>query len=217
MNRKTLSLSILGLFAVSSFFSCKKEKVRTEVEKPTIEIKEVGLSNSKTVYAGHDLHLEAEVKAPGKIANVKLQITLKSTNYGWDFIKTYTTGYAGLKNADFHEHIDVPENATIGEYEVLIMVTDELGNKVQDKAGFDVKRDLTLPSATGTVINRNGNLLNVTSAISAPNKLAKVSVEVQSSAWTKMFDYTDATWWEKPIIRSTKAWSCRRHSPDITT
>ncbi|HMR85365.1 MAG TPA: DUF4625 domain-containing protein [Niabella sp.] len=182
--------SIFGLFIIGFLFSCKKENNGTL--KPEVVIKEVGVGNSKIAYPGNSLHLDADITAPGKIGSIKLQITLASTNYGWDFVKTYTEGYAGAKNTNFHVDVEVPENATAGQYNLLLIVTDEQGEKTQKKAGFEIVKDATLPVANNAQAKLNGDMLNVTANISAPNKIAKIAIEVQSPAWTKAFDYTDA-------------------------
>lgn len=45
------------------------------------------------------------------------------------------TTFKGLKNAHVHEHIDVPQDANIGEYHVVIVVVDEAGNSVDTEDG----------------------------------------------------------------------------------
>ncbi|RZK40935.1 MAG: DUF4625 domain-containing protein [Pedobacter sp.] len=191
MNNSLVLKGMILLCSISIFISCKKEPI-TATESPNLEIKEVGTANSRIVYAGQDLHLDAEIKAPQKIASVKVQITLKATNYGWSFIKTYTDGYQGSKNVRFHEHIDVPENALAGIYDLLMIATDENGNKTQSITNFEIKRDASLPSATGTLLKLSGNTLTVSTNVSAPNKLAKIAVQLQSPSWTRQFEYIDS-------------------------
>jgi len=179
-------------------FSCGKDEDTPPKEEDVagetlaLVIREVGIGNSRVVYAKQDLHVDAKVTAPDKIAYVKMQITLAETNYGWDFIKTYTTGYEGLKNTDFHEHVDVPENASPGNYELLLIAVDELGQRVQAKAGFEIRKDADLPSFNNPRATLNNGMLHITAGISAPKKIATVDIEVQSSAWTKMYEHTDA-------------------------
>jgi hypothetical protein len=191
MTTKLFKLWIVGLLATGFLFSCKKDKGLTP-EEAAITVKEVGLNNSKIAYSGNDLHIDATVTAPAKIVNIKVQITLAESNYGWDFVKTYTGAYAGSKNADFHEHIDVPESARAGTYTLLIIVTDELGRKTQAKADFTIIKDLSLPRITNVALKAtSASILNISGGINAPNKIAKLVVEVQSSAWTREFIYTD--------------------------
>jgi hypothetical protein len=191
MKNRLMKLCVAGLLAATCLFSCKKEDAPF-LEKPVVTINEVGSNNSRIAYTGNNLHLDAKVKAPGKVASIKLQITLANSNYGWDVVKTYTTPYAGVKNADFHEHIDVPENARPGMYTLLIVVTDEAGEKAQAKVDFEVIKDLSLPSLTGASLKPvSASALNVSGLILAPNKAERVVIEVQLSAWTKEFTYTD--------------------------
>ncbi len=182
-------------------FSCGKEEGTPPKEEDmppggsetlALVIREAGIGNSKVVYAGQDLHVEAGITAPKRIAHIKMQITLAETNYGWDFIKTYTTGYTGLENVDFHEHVDVPENARPGNYELLLIAVDELGERVQAKADFEIRKDADLPVFTSPRVTLFGGMLRITAGISAPKKIAKVDIEVQSSAWTNMYAHTDA-------------------------
>lgn len=192
MNKKFILLSVLGLLIVSSFFSCKKENTLETAEKLDIVIKEVGIDNNMKVYAGQDLHIDADVTATRKISSIKIQITLAETNYGWDFTKTYTTGYVNLKNANFHEHIDVPDNAKAGKYELLIIVTDELGEKVQQKVEFEIVKDPTLPVLKGISLKVvSPSMLNISGLVNAPNKIKELSVEVQSADWTKVFKFLE--------------------------
>ena len=204
MKNKFIKLWVAGLLVATCLFSCKKDEAPV-AEGPAITIKEVGINNSKVAYSGNDLHLDAEIKAQGKIASIKLQITLAETTYGWDFVKTYTIPYAGLKNADFHEHIHVPENAKAGTYTLLIIVTDESGEKTQSKVDFQVIRDLSLPRITEASLKATSNsTLNLTGVIQATNKIAKLLVEVQSSAWTREFIYTDAAMVDQSTFRLNK-------------
>jgi hypothetical protein len=191
MKNRLMKLCVAGVLAATCLFSCKKEDAPV-LEKPVVTINEVGSNNSRIAYTGNNLHLDAEVKAPGKVASIKLQITLANSNYGWDVVKTYTTPYSGVKNASFHEHIDVPENARPGMYTLLIVVTDEAGEKAQARVDFEVIKDLSLPSLTGASLKLvSASALNVSGLILAPNKVERVVIEVQSSAWTKEFTYTD--------------------------
>ena len=87
------------------------------------------------------MHVDAEILAPQKIANIQLIIhsenghadataQLSTMNIGtWEVDSIYTKGYAGVKNTDFHEHIDVPASAALGHYHVHIKVTDMVGNQ----------------------------------------------------------------------------------------
>ena len=45
--------------------------------------------------------------------------------------------FKGLRNANVHEHIAVPDTANLGEYHVVIVVVDEAGNSVDTENGDD--------------------------------------------------------------------------------
>jgi len=120
-----------------------------DVIAPEVEIIEIGYENSGVAYAGHDLHIDAEIVAKGKIDNVRLTIHAgdehlkESHNHHeeWQVDTTYTTSFTGNKNRDFHEHIDVPEHAEAGEYHLHLYVTDMEGNQSSAEGHFDVIHD----------------------------------------------------------------------------
>lgn len=193
MKSRLILFGVFFTLTASSFLSCSKEEALETNAKPSVLLKEVGTENTKVAYAGQDLHLDAEVIAPDRIAHIKLQITRAETNYGWDFIKTYTERYVGLQNADFHEHIDVPDDARTGIYTVLIIVTDERGEKSQDKVDFEISSDPSLPLIKNiAVTTSSSSIIHVSGQIQANNRIKKLEIEVQSSAWTKVFSYTDS-------------------------
>jgi len=193
MKNRSVNLALPFLAATLSLFSCEKNEdaPATAVEKPTLTINEVGVKNSKLAYPGQDLHIDADIAAPGGIRNIKLQITLAQTDYGWDFAKTYADGYAGAKNASFHIHVDVPEDARPGIYTLLIIVTDGQDQRTQQKTEFEVKRDPALPVINGLSLAATASVLHLSGRITAANKIEKIAVEVQSSAWTRVFENTD--------------------------
>ncbi|WP_410221146.1 DUF4625 domain-containing protein [Pedobacter sp.] len=171
-------------------FSCKKEVVSTEAE-PVINIREIRVNNNKTAYTGQDLHIDAQINAQEKIKSIKLQITLAESGFGWSFLSTYTKSYEGLKKADFHEHINVPNDAKTGDYNLLIIVTDERGKRSEAKVNFKVIKDLNLPVINNIVLKTSSTNLNISGEINAPNKIERLEVELQSSAWTRELVYND--------------------------
>ncbi len=180
--------SVLFLFVVSA---CNKEQDDKMAAQPLISLTEVGYENSKVAYTGHDLHIDAEINAEGKIADIRLQITLKNSGFGWDFLKIYTDGYTGLRNAQFHEHISIPEDARTGTYTLVLIVTDEAGNRSELTSDFEIRKDLSLPSISNIQLNVNGGNLIVACTLNAVNKIAQLEVEIQSSGWSKTFTYEE--------------------------
>lgn len=143
--KQLLLISIL--LGTLVFTSCKND------QSPTIEFHELGMNNTRTVNAGGDLHIDAEILAPLKIASIRLEIhsdeehgnnasTLEGTHEDqfseWEVDILYTGKYVGLKNTDFHEHIDVPATATPGHYHLLLIVTDMEGNQTKAEAEIEV-------------------------------------------------------------------------------
>jgi hypothetical protein len=51
---------------------------------------------------------------------------------------TYTEGYAGVINAEFHEHIDIPEDFTEGEYHFHLVVTDTDGRQATEEQAIQL-------------------------------------------------------------------------------
>lgn len=138
MKKNLLAVALLVL-TVGVFTSCEK------IDPPVISNVEIGSNNSKTAFAGGDLHLEAEIVAEGKIANIRLVIhpeeagevhapgmkisQVAGTTEAWEVDSIYTGVYANVKNTTFHEHIEVSANAEAGHYHLHLYVTDLEGNQ----------------------------------------------------------------------------------------
>jgi hypothetical protein len=114
--------------------SCKKDD---SVAKPVITFTEVGHDNSKHAMRGDDMHLEAEILAEGLIKRIDVEI--HKENGGYEIEKSYTEGkYIGVKNTEFHEHIDIPAEAPLGEYHLHFTVTDKKGQTTLAEAHIEV-------------------------------------------------------------------------------
>lgn len=188
---KTTKVMLAFLLVVATFTACKKDK--QEMLKPFIEGLEVGTSNSKVTHPGNDLHIEAQITAPGTIKDVVLEIHPENGS-GWEVNTTYTEGFSGLKNAEFHKHIDVPANAPLGKYHGHLKVTDQNGQITETEFELQVIADPTMPSVSNFEVGLNaaGNDLHVEAVITVPNKIAEIVLEVHGSGWEKEVTYTDA-------------------------
>lgn len=187
-NFRTLFLAL----SISALFAACSDNDEPRPAGPTITGVEIGSDNNKIGYAGGDFHIDADITAAGGIAEVQLEIHPES-GPGWEYDSVYTEGLAGLKNAEFHKHIDIPADAAIGHYHLHLTVTDKNGMKADIEEEIEIKQDATLPSISGLVaeLDDSGNDLHLEAAITAPNKIAEVVVEIHG-AWENEYTYTDA-------------------------
>ena len=130
--------TILSLAAAAALLlsatSCNKEE---NTAKPTVNLTEVGHDNEKVAMRGNDLHLEADILAEGLIKRIDVEIHQEDGTY--EIEKSYTEGkYVGVKNVEFHEHIDIPAEAPLGEYHLHFTVTDQKGQTTLAEAHIDV-------------------------------------------------------------------------------
>lgn len=136
--KKQFFFAASALFAFAMLLSsCSDDDKPTD--KPSVTLTEVGHDNSKTAAAGTDMHLEADILAPGTIKEIEVEIHQENGG-NFEIEKKFAEGskYAGLKNANFHEHIDIPANAPAGEYHVHLEVTDNLGQSAEAKSELTV-------------------------------------------------------------------------------
>lgn len=104
---------------------------------PKITLTEVGHENSGKAEQGDDLHLEVEIVAEGLIKSIHVEIHRE--NGSFEIEKSYTTGkYIGVKNTEFHEHIDIPAEAPLGEYHLHFTVTDNEGQTATAETHIEV-------------------------------------------------------------------------------
>ncbi len=125
------------LLVAASFSACKKDNDVAEIEAPTITGLEIGPNNNKTAHPGGDLHMEAALFAAANMESVTLEINPKSGT-GWKLNTVYTEGFAGLKNAEFHKHVDVPADAALGSYDLKLKVKDQNGKETTVTATLEL-------------------------------------------------------------------------------
>lgn len=109
--------------------------------KPSITLTEVGHDNAKHCHPGHDLHLEADVVAEGLIQRIDVDIH-EENGGSFKIEKSYTDGkYIGIRNTEFHEHIDIPAEAPLGEYHLHFTVTDKNGQQTTVESELNIVED----------------------------------------------------------------------------
>lgn len=143
MNIKLVrALVLLCNVCLLVFSSCGKDEDETP-SKPVIVLEELGSGHDSpddhAVAAGSDLHVEAQITAEGVIARIDVEIHQED---GGSFVieQSYTEGkYIGVKNTEFHEHIDVPAETPAGEYHFHLTVTDQLGQTATAESELDIQ------------------------------------------------------------------------------
>src|SRR5690606_37267709 len=107
---------------------------------PTISNVEIGSGNNHIGVIGRDFHLNADIIAGDKIDLVQVKIEpIEGETYSgdWSFEVTWEQ-FKGAKNSIVHQHFDIPENAVEGKYEFILIVTDENGPILEEKAEIQI-------------------------------------------------------------------------------
>lgn len=184
---KKIHLLLYALIMAFAVFttSCDKDD---DVTSPVISNLEVGLANSHTAYLGADLHIEAQILAPGKIANIRIVIHPEGDDdhksalgiehsEEWEVDTTFTGVYANVKNTEFHEHIDIPGNVVAGDYHFHMYVTDLEGNQTFKEADITISApiaDGSLPTVTVTLAPTQNQEFATGASISIAGTIADV-------------------------------------------
>jgi hypothetical protein len=142
---RLLTLSALFL---TFFSSCKKDSAKPDA--PTIDVVHLGILNTadeRIFYLGQEGHFEVNIKAPGLIQKIELEIRQESGYAIFDLKKEYTGDYVGQKSvAGFSDYPVIPEGQPIGEYSFHLKVTDQLGQV----ASLDSKINVEAGDGTNT-------------------------------------------------------------------
>lgn len=201
--KKIIFIAATVLLCVSSMVlsSCDNDDPQPTVSKPSVSLNEVGEENSKEAIAGKDLHLEGDILADGLIA--RIDVTIMSADGKTEIIRqTYAEGkYIGIRNTTFHEHLDIPSDATPGTYKLTFIVTDKLGQSTTFTSALTIKAlDKTAPVITFREVGEDdshkaviGKKMHLEAQIEAPHKIAKIEVEFHNTSadYEHVFTYTD--------------------------
>lgn len=107
---------------------------------PIISNVEIGSGNNHIGVIGRDFHLNADIIAGDKVDLVQVKIEpIEGETYSgdWSFEVTWEQ-FKGAKNTNLHKHFDIPEDALEGKYEFIIIVTDENGTILEEKAEIQI-------------------------------------------------------------------------------
>lgn len=186
---KSTSLSLLiSLFVLASCSS--DDDNTTPAATLQVQLTEVGHGATPNTHAGEELHLEAEILASAKIANVKLEIQHES-NSAAPLIEILYNDYNGLINATFHKHVLIPANQPVGTYHLHLTVTDMDGNvktaqsdleilSAEEQSGIDIAiTELGHGSVGSSHVDAGGDL-HISGTIVSVHAVATISMEIHS-------------------------------------
>lgn len=201
MNKKLVWGGMLLLtFCLLVLPSCSNDDDDNNPSKPIINLTEIGSDNNKTGIAGNDLHLEGKIVADGLIKQIDVEIHQESGG-SFKIEKSYKEGkYIGVKNTDFHEHIDIPSDAPAGDYHLHFTVTDQFGQATTTESELKIEsapvnitiEGLNFGSGHDFPNDKIGYIgtapvVEVTS-IKAENGIDKIFVEMHSEGETAAFE-----------------------------
>ena len=185
--------------------SCNKED---EIKAPEFITFELGYNNSGSAVIGDELHIDSEIIAEGKISTIRVTIHHEGdheksilVDTEWEFDSTYTTGYAGVKNIDFHEHIDIPLTAEAGEYHFHLIVTDLEGNRSEKEAELllVVPADNTAPQVSissapaDMQVFTNGDDISISGSVTDETSLGGLYIGLVKASQGLQDSVVDAT------------------------
>jgi hypothetical protein len=160
--KTTTVISALLLF-MASFTACKKDNIdelHPETPKPKMENLELGLGDAGIGVIGEDFHFEGDILAVDKIDTVQVKFIQKAGqtySKSWKHEITWTQ-YKGLKNTNIHKHFSIPKEAAEGKYDLVVIVRDENGSKLEVKRDFEIYTRANLPIkpiVSGLYMHRN--------------------------------------------------------------
>ena len=206
--KRTMLFAAMLLLSMCTFVlsSCDNDddKANVNVEKPTIDLKEVGEGNSKTAVAGSDLHLEGDILAPGLIKSINVEIHSEEggadvVNKTWDESSEEGKQYIGVKNTHFHEHLDIPKDATPGSYHLHFTVTDQQGNQTTFESELTIEApdpdaaefDNVKIGKDNNMAGQVGSTVPVSVSIKTKQPIKEIEVEFHGDGGEFPTAYTD--------------------------
>jgi hypothetical protein len=131
------------IFIPSILLSCKDDNV--DNTKPTINL--IKPDQNQIFNIGDEICLEAELSDDIALKSYKVDIhnnfdhhehnkqsNAFNYNNNWDI--------SGNKNTSIHQHIDIPEDATPGNYHFMIYCTDMSGNETHVARDIEIVNPL---------------------------------------------------------------------------
>lgn len=129
----------MSALSLALFQSCEKKEI-ADVTKPVIHLIEPAEGDSLLIGDPNGVHFDVELSDDVMLKSYKVNIHSNFNGHTHTAIatKVATTDFSynkvwsltGQKNAKIHHHeIIIPEDATPGEYHLMVYCTDEAGNE----------------------------------------------------------------------------------------
>lgn len=147
---------------------------------------EIGEKNSAEAHIGAPVTITANIALNENIRSVVMKI-VSAEGASWEFTQNYSDQYAGNKTAKFQETIEVPADAEVGNYELILTATSENETVEESTATFRLAIDSTVPSVMDLEVGLNsaGNDLHLEAHIDAAKKIKQVTLTVKGTGWIK--------------------------------
>ncbi len=198
-------LAFVGLI----LFSCGSDDDSAPTNAPVITSWEYGAGSThatnQVAYKSAGLHLEAEINAEAIVQSITvkmspIQVVPMTGEFAWEYEQVYTDDVYQVINPDFHEHIDIPSNISLGEYEVKLTVEDMVGNSTEVMGSLDILDtinmthfEITTPIQRGTELNTSFDVwaLNNINSVSIAIEGHEITVETGEVEWSFEQSYTE--------------------------
>lgn len=131
MNTKVFFIAITLGF-ITLFTACEDDTS----DAPLITLHELGLNDSREAHVGDELHVDAEIVAAGTIEKIVLELHAED-----ELELEFVEGYKGMKNAEFHEHVEIPATFTPGEYHFHLVVIDMQGMQSSVETDVNIEEE----------------------------------------------------------------------------
>lgn len=144
--KTNIYIPIILLLAGLTFISCDVNNEDSPAS-PTIEGVEIGTGNNEIGVIGRDFHFEMDVLAGDRIDDARIKIQQRSGesySHEWSH-EVIWDEYQGVKNANVHKHLTIPEDAAEGVYDFVIIVNDENGTKLEEMRALTLYLPENLP------------------------------------------------------------------------
>jgi len=148
-------------------------------------------SGEPTAYIGSSLPFSAQLSSADTIADL---IALLTPATGGEVVlntRLTSQNLEGIVQAKVEDQIELPADIRPGDYVFSLVMTDKAGARQSVdnpiRLMIDTSSPLVLDLEIG--INPAGNDLHLAAQVTAPNKLAKITVFIHGEEWEKEYEF----------------------------